>query len=133
MTHPNLDVLTRFFEAYSKRDMDRLREVTTQDIFWRFPGRNPLAGTKQGINEVVALFDQMRNFNFRPEKWITCANSSYVIEAQRVRGEQDGHDVELDWCVLWSFVDGKLAGGTHFSADQYKADDFFNRILGADG
>lgn len=132
MTHPNLDVINSFFEAYGKRDMDALRQVTTEDVTWHFPGRHPLGGTKKGVAEVVAFFDQMAKFDFRADRLVIGVADEYVVEAQRVWTEENGHDVEMGWCVLWTFDDGKLAGGTHFSSEQYKADDFFKRACGRD-
>ncbi|WP_320066141.1 nuclear transport factor 2 family protein [Micromonospora sp. RTGN7] len=129
MTHPHLDTISRFFEAYSKRDMAALAEVTTEDLTWHFPGRNPMSGAKRGREEVMAFFDRMGGMGFRPEKLITGTNDSYVVETQWVRGDSDGQEVTMGWTVLWSFVDGKLASGRHFSADQYLADEFFTRRL----
>jgi uncharacterized protein len=129
MTDSNQDIIGRFFEAYSKKDMAALAEVTTDDLAWHFPGHNPMSGVKQGREEVVAFFDRMGGLGFRPEKLVTGENESYVVETQWVRGDVDGEEVTMGWTVLWSFRDGKLASGRHFSADQYLADDFFQRRL----
>ncbi|SBT43049.1 nuclear transport factor 2 family protein [Micromonospora auratinigra] len=129
MTHPNQDIIQRFFEAYMKRDMAALAAVTTDDVAWHFPGRNPMSGVKRGRDEVVAFFDRMGGMGFRPDKLITGANDDYVVETQWVHGDQDGEEVVMGWTVLWSFEDGKLSSGRHFSADQYLADEFFARKL----
>ena len=37
----------------------RIREVMAEDVIWIFLGQHPLAGVKNGIEEVVAFFDNM--------------------------------------------------------------------------
>ena len=46
MEQSSKDVIARFFEAYAVRDWAALREATTDDVRWHFPGRHPLAGTR---------------------------------------------------------------------------------------
>jgi ketosteroid isomerase-like protein len=45
MGHPNLDLIDRFFAAYSRRDHAMLRDVLAEDAIWTFPGKHPLSGT----------------------------------------------------------------------------------------
>ncbi len=59
MPHPNLELIDRFFAAYSNRDLAGLRQVLAENVKWIFPGRHPLSGTKTGIDQVVAFFDDM--------------------------------------------------------------------------
>jgi ketosteroid isomerase-like protein len=132
MAHRNLEVIDKFFQAFANKDDKAVAEATTDDLTWYFPGRHPLAGAKRGREAVIEFFTQMGGLGFRPTKLITGVNDDYVVETQWVTGTVAGDEVTMGWTVLWSFRDGKLESGRHYSADQYLADDFFNRLL-ADG
>ncbi len=135
MTHPNLELIGQFFEAYGRHDHDGLCRVLAADVRWVFPGRNPLSGTKQGITELVGFFDAMGGLmskaNPRVEKLITAANDDYVIEGQHIHAEgADGRVLDTTWCVIWKFEGGKIVEGRHLAADQYAADEFFSGLAG---
>jgi len=59
MTHPNQVLINKFFEAYSKRDMNAIKEVMSDTVKWTNLGQHPYAGVRNGIDEVIALFDTM--------------------------------------------------------------------------
>jgi ketosteroid isomerase-like protein len=58
MTHPNIDLNNKFFEAYGKRDLDGLRTVLAEDAKWTALGEHPLSGVRNGFAEVIAFFDR---------------------------------------------------------------------------
>ncbi len=129
----NLKLIDCFFEAYGSRNLDALKEIVGEDFIWSFPGRNPLSGIKRGISEVVDFFDAMGKImgdsNITVEKLVMGANDDYVLECQHIKSNrQDGINLDHQWCVLWRFKEGKITEGRHFAADQYHADDFFNKI-----
>jgi ketosteroid isomerase-like protein len=133
MGHPNLDLIDRFFAAYGARDMAALRDVVTESITWHFPGRNPLSGTRTGLDQVVAFFDAMGGVmggsKITVERLISAVNDTYVVEVQHMTTHRDdGHNLDHEWCVLWRFENGRIAAGKHLAADQYAADMFFNAV-----
>ena len=40
----------------------------------------------------------------------------------------DGNNLDHQWCVLWTFANGKIVEGRHLAADQYAVDAFFNQV-----
>src|SRR5207244_733997 len=56
MAHPNEDLVRRGYEAFGTGDMATLNELFADDIVWHAPGRNQLAGTYRGKDEVFATF-----------------------------------------------------------------------------
>jgi uncharacterized protein len=134
MEHINLNIIDKFFEAYSKHDLKGLREVLSENIKWVFPGHNPLSGTKVGIEEVISFFDKigeiMGKSDIEVEKLIMGANENYVLECQRIRtNREDGINFNQDMCVLWVFKDGKIVEGKHFASEQFEADIFYNKVF----
>lgn len=59
MTHPNLELIDRFFAAYGTGDRTGFQAVLAEHATWTFPGHHPLGGTHVGIDAIVAFFDAM--------------------------------------------------------------------------
>jgi ketosteroid isomerase-like protein len=134
MTHPNLELIDRFFAAYGARDLNALRDVLAEDATWTFPGHHPLRGTHRGVGAIVAFFDAMSEImaNSRPavEHLVTGVSDDYVAQCQRVRTERPGGpNLDQQLCVLWSFADGKIAAGQHLAADEDALDAFYTAVL----
>lgn len=130
MEHENLNIIDKFFEAYSRRDTNDIQQVLSENVKWLFPGQNSLSGEKVGIEEVISFFDKMGNImgksNVEVKRLIIGANNDYVIECQQIRtNRKDGVNFNQDMCVLWSFEGRRIIQGKHFMSDQYEADTFF--------
>jgi ketosteroid isomerase-like protein len=138
MTTSNLDIIDRFFAAYSKRDMDGLKLVLDEHAKWISLGQHPFGGVKNGFQEVIAFFDAMGAImgksNVRVEKLIVSENDQHVVECQHVwTNRDDGHNLDHLVCVLWTFENSKIVEGRHFFADPKAADDFFKYIASING
>lgn len=134
MSHPNLDLIDRFFAAYASRDREALGEVLAADATWTFPGHHPLSGTHAGIDAIAAFFDAMGQLMGRAaptvERLVLGVNEHYVVECQHLRtGRADGPNVDQPLCVLWHVVDGKISSGRHLVADQDALDALWNALL----
>jgi uncharacterized protein len=134
MSHPNLDLIDRFFAAYGSRDRAALGDVLAEDATWTFPGHHPLSGAKVGIDEIVAFFDAVGSLmgSSQPtvDKLVLGVNEQYVVECQHLRTNRaDGPNLDQHLCVLWSFADGKIASGRHLAADQDALDAFYATLL----
>ena len=133
MTHPNLDLIIKFFEAYGKRDFDGLRRVLADNAKWTALGQHPLSGVRNGFDQVIAFFDAMGvvmgRSNVKVEKLVVGANDNYVVECQHVwTNRDDGHNLDHLVCVLWKFENGKIVEGRHFFADPQAVNNFFNYV-----
>ena len=64
----NVAVVKQFFKYYKKNDIVGLREIFAPDIQWHVPGHHPLAGTKKGVEEVIAYYKQLQNHEYLYKK-----------------------------------------------------------------
>jgi uncharacterized protein len=129
----NLQVVQNFYEAYGKNDLEGIRQVLAEEIQWYIPGRHPLSGTKNGINEVINFFDELEKAGFKAEVMILSANDGYVIDAHRGWSNvTHGENVDLNWVLLYQVDNGKIKRVINFAGDQHLADEFFTRIYGND-
>jgi uncharacterized protein len=129
MATESLQIIDRFFEAYAAHDLDAVRGVLAEHVTLHFPGHHPLAGTKRGVAEVVAFFDQMATMQLRPDEYVIGADDGFVLEAQRVYSIDEAMPFETETCVLWKLADGRISSGRHFFADQDQADAYFTARL----
>jgi len=133
MSHPNLNVINTFFDAYSKRNMNDLRLVLDDNARWVSLGQTSYSGISEGFDEVIAFFDLMgaitSRSNNRVENLISCADDDYVIECLRVwTNAEDGDKLDHLVCVLWKIENSKIVEGRHFFADPAAADNFISYI-----
>jgi uncharacterized protein len=122
-----VSIVQRMYDCFNRSDMDTIRnEIFARDLVWHFPGRHPLAGTKNGVDEVLAFFQQLRRFNISVEL-IRLDNfgDDTVVELHRGRGQSDGAVLDALNCTHYRIANGRIAEVQVFISDQYSADNFF--------
>src|SRR5689334_12567931 len=117
----NLEIINRFFDCYSKRDIKGIREVVSCNVVWYFLGKHKLAGVKNGVDELIRFFDAMGAImsQSRPtiEKLIVAEKDNYLVESQHIRtNRDDGINIDHHVSVLWTIENGKIVSGRHFFA-----------------
>jgi ketosteroid isomerase-like protein len=124
-TDPKIEAIARFFSAYAAGDLDGIRVVLTDDVEWTIPGHHPLAGTKRGVDEVVAFFAQLGKAGFQAEPLFLEANEEYVVDVHRGWTTAGEGGVDSLWALIWHFdADGKVDQVVNLSGDQHRMDAF---------
>ncbi len=121
----NVAIVKQFFYYYEKNDVEGLRDIFHPDVIWSVPGHHPLAGTKRGIEEVLAYYQLLNKANFKAEIIIVEANEHHVIDCHRGWASIDGHEIDMNWTLLYEVKDGKILSMQTFPEDQHKMDQFF--------
>lgn len=121
----NVALVRQFFKYYAKGDIVGLRSIMSQDVEWNVPGRHPLAGTKKGIEEVIAYYNQLQKANFKAEVMILEGNENYVIDCHRGWAKLQGFAIDIKWVLLYTIENGKIKSMTTFPSDQHAADAYF--------
>lgn len=122
--HPHLQKIEAFFGAYAAKDVARVREILAPDITWFIPGHHPLSGTKRGVDEVLAFFDQLGKANFQAQPLAIAVTGDYVIDHHR-GWSTEGPGLDITWCLVFRFEDDRIKEVTNLSSDQHRADLFF--------
>ena len=130
----NQKIIENFFDAYGKHDLKAIKQFMAEDVEWTFLGQHPLAGIKNGVEEVVAFFDTMGGImnKSKPtiDKLIVASNDKYFIECQHIQTNRaDGINVSHHVSVLWTIENGKIISGRHFFADPPAVDNYFSRVV----
>jgi uncharacterized protein len=127
----NIQIVQNFFEAYERNDLEGIRQVLAEDVQWHIPGRHPLSGTKNGIEEVMNFFYVLGKAGFKAEVMILAANEKYVIDAHRGWSNVTNvENVDLNWVLLYQIENNKIKRVINFAGDQPSADEFFTKNYG---
>ena len=127
--HPNLVLIHRFFEAYSRYDLEEIKKILAPGIEWFIPGANPMSGMKVGPDQVLDYLRQVGKFGFQAKPLVLGVNDDYVIDCHLNWSNQPGGDnVEFMSCLLWKIEEGKITKVYNFPQDQHLVDAFFNRF-----
>ncbi|MBD2058276.1 nuclear transport factor 2 family protein [Oculatella sp. FACHB-28] len=124
--HPNVVIVQRYYQAYGRSDLAAVREIFAPDITWTIPGHHPLAGTKRGVDEVLAFFDQLAKAQFRAEVLFLGGNDNYVVDVHRGWSNlEQGENIDELWSLLFRIENSRIAEAINFPGNQHVADAFF--------
>lgn len=124
-TDPKLAAIERFFAAYADDDREAIGTVLAEDVEWTIPGHHPLAGTKRGIAEVLAFFDQLAKTGFKAEPIFLEADDEYVVDIHRGWSTEGEGAVDTTWALVWHFnAEGMIDRVVNLSGDQHQMDAF---------
>jgi uncharacterized protein len=122
----NVEVVEKMYHCFRTGDMATLKaEVFAEDIVWHLPGHHPLAGTKRGINEVLAFFGKLRSLGAKVEPLgMGELSSGGVAEVYRAQAEVNGVQMQAFNCNYYTIRNGKIAEVQVLMADQANYDTF---------
>lgn len=122
---PKIAVIERFFAAYAAGDGAGIAGALAPDVRWTIPGRHPLSGTKRGIPEVLAFFDQLGKAGFKAAPIFLGADGRYVVDVHRGWSTALEGKVDAIWALVWHFDDeGRIDEVTNLCGDQAQMDHF---------
>ncbi len=142
----NMRLVTRMYDCFNRDDMDTIRrEVFAPNLIWNLPGHHPLAGTKNGPDEVLAFFAALRRANIRvtldpaadPATGIDSFGDSTVVEVHRGQGEAtipDNSGTPVTYrlnalnCTHYHISNGRIDRVQVYISDQHTVDQFFNAV-----
>ncbi len=124
-TDPKVAAIAAFFEAYAAHDRDGIAAVLDDGITWTIPGHHPLAGTKEGVEEVLAFFDALASAGFQAETFFLETSDEYVVDIHRGYSTRGAGQVDTTWALVWHFnAAGKVDRVVNLSGDQHQMDAF---------
>ena len=124
-TDPKIAAINRFFAAYAENDLEGIGQVLEDNVRWTIPGHHPLAGTKVGVQEVLAFFAQLNKTGFKAEPIFLEASQEYVVDIHRGYSTLGEGSVDTLWALVWHFnAEGKVYEVFNLSMDQHQMDVF---------
>jgi uncharacterized protein len=118
----NAEAAKGAYEAFSKGDLETLKEGFAEDAEWQTSDELPLGGITRGRDAIIENFAQIPNywssFSVEPSEFIEAGDKVIVSGTQRATGK--GGSFEAPFLHLMEYRDGKLVRG-EFVGDSAKA------------
>lgn len=128
--HSNIERLRKGYEAFSRGDMDTLRnENFTSDITFHVRGSGPLSGDYKGIDEVFGFFGRLMQEtggSFRLDVHDILANDEHGVALVRTHAERGGSVLEQNIVHVFHVnAEGKATEFWGMSEDTEASNRFF--------
>jgi ketosteroid isomerase-like protein len=126
--HPNLQVAQGLWTAAAEGDADGLRGFLAHDVVWTSAGRNPLAGSKHGPDEVL---DYLASVGEVADEFVSSLDTIFVSDEGAVityevtarRGERT---LKMDFLMRLRIQRGRITRALMVAADEYSNDAFWS-------
>jgi uncharacterized protein len=126
----NAATIQRMYEYYGQGKLEAAQgEIFANDVRWHLPGHHPLAGTKQGLVELIAYFAELRRLGVKldPIK-IADLDDALVGDVHREHGESSGAKLDTVNIAHYKMKDGRIYEVQLFLNNQYGADNFYSAV-----
>lgn len=122
----NVQLIQDYYAAYATGDPEAVRPFLHEEVVWRIPGHHPMAGDKEGPDEVIAFFRGLARGNFGAEPMFFQAQGDMVVDIHR-GFSQVGEEPEVDqlYALMFRIEDGQIIEAQNFLTDMYESDRFF--------
>ena len=121
-------VVRRGYDAFSRGDMGTLQELFAPDIKWHANGRNRLAGTFEGVGNVIENFGRIAaesGGTFKVEIHDLLASDDHVVVLGRFSGDRQGAHLEGNYSHVFHLSGGKVTEAWVVNEDPYATDEFW--------
>lgn len=128
-SHPNIILINTFFKAYADNDLSAVKKILADDIKWHIPGKHPLSGIKNGVDEVLNFFKKLNKASFKAEPIVMGVNDNYVIDCHRNWSNLENEEnLDSMSCLLWKIENNTIVEVFNFPQDQQIVDLFFSKL-----
>jgi uncharacterized protein len=125
----DVEVVRRLYAAVNDQDMAAAAACFTPDARWTLPGRNPIAGTHVGWEQIhdrfLAKLAPLSGGTFRAELLDVALGERFVVAVQHATAALDGRTLDVTGCQLMEITDGRIARVRGHYSDQEALDSFW--------
>ncbi len=128
--HENAELVRRGYAAFNAGDMDTLTELFHENASWHTPGSSPIAGDRQGRDDVFAQFGRYggeTGGTFKADlKWVATDDEGRVVGVHHNTAERNGKQLDTGACITFEIEDGQLVNGREHFYDLGNWDEFWS-------
>jgi len=117
------------YQAFASGDLAAVGELLSPDIRWHMPGNSPLAGTYDGLPDVVQYLTtlmQMTGGTYGVDVQDVLASDDHVVALVREHGQREGATLDAPEAHVWRMRDGRAAEFWAYRADSDAVDAFWS-------
>jgi ketosteroid isomerase-like protein len=126
--HPNVELFRRGYTAFQTGDLDAVRELFAPDIKWHTPGSGKFSGTRNGVDDTIALFLQQfeeSGGTFKVEVHDILANDEHAVALGTASAEKDGRSIRDNYTHVVHLSGGRVTESWIFDEDPQAVDEFW--------
>jgi ketosteroid isomerase-like protein len=128
--HPNVELLRKGIDAFSRGDVDTGRSLWADDVVYHVPGAGPLAGDHKGKDGVLAYLAkaaELAGGTLRmAEVHDVLANDEHGVALLRFTATRKGRQFTWNQANVYHLRNGKMAEAWALPADHRAVDEFFS-------
>ena len=127
--HPNVELVRRGYEAFSKGDLQTIDELFADDIVWHNGTTGPFAGDRRSKKEVFEFFGELAersNGTFAIEVHDVVGGDEHVVALTTTHGTRNGKSLDSRGADVWRLRDGKAVEFWHMATNTGVADEFWS-------
>jgi ketosteroid isomerase-like protein len=111
----NTDALKAGWDAFSRGDVDALKDGWAEDIEWENPEfeKSLCPGVTRGKDAIVQMFGEVlgefEDVEMAPDEYVEQGDTVVVLAHFKGKAKATGKAVELPYVYVWRMKDGKAA------------------------
>jgi uncharacterized protein len=128
MAHPNEELVRRGYAAFNTADVETLRQLFADTTVFHEPGRSPISGDYQGLDQVLGFFGTLAERSggtFRATLHDVVANDDHAIGLHISDAERDGRVARSPTVLVFHVRDGRVTETWSHHHDQHEFDAFW--------
>jgi len=121
-----IENLRRGYKAFADSDVATLTELIPERAVWHVPGRGPLAGDKNGREEILGFFGQLAQLSggtFKAELVHLLGDDNYVVALQRTTAAVKGKSIDSFDVIVQRLENDQPIETWQMSSNPYEADE----------
>jgi ketosteroid isomerase-like protein len=125
----NMALTRRFSEARANKEPEAIMGCLTEDVVWRYPGRNVHSREYRGKEEVAGFFRGLQDAtgdDFSSEVGRILVDETVALVHELPRGTINGKSLEWETLLMFGLREGKIAEVKVFQHTQYELDAWWN-------
>ncbi|MFC8146084.1 nuclear transport factor 2 family protein [Streptomyces paradoxus] len=128
--HPHVALVRKGFEAFSRGDMDTLREMMAADATHHVPGDHPLSGDFKGVDSIIEMYERLgaeTNGTMRADLIGICVDGrGHVVGMNHFTAERNGKTLDDTGCIIFRIVGDKVTDLDECVEDIDKNNEFWS-------
>ena len=128
MREANVVLLKRAYAAFSKGDLDTIRDISTEDCVWRTPGYPHFEAEykgRDGIIQYLTKLVELTDGTFKVEPTAFMADDDQVMVLSHVTASRLGRLLDAHAVHVYDVHDGKVFETTEFVSEPKKLEAFW--------
>jgi len=128
--HPNVELLRKALDAFSRGDLDTVRSLWADDIVYHFSGASPLAGDYKGKDGVLSYFAKAVELAGGTLRMVevhdVLANDEHGVALVRFTASRKGRELAWNQANIYHIRNGKIREVWGVPVDQTALDEILS-------